>query len=90
MEKIYVGSGKKADKFDIVNITICLDNKLKEHIYDYKGKKYINLTVAAKREKDQYNKTHYVAINTYKPEIKTETNDNRLSNVKEGSDDLPF
>ena len=73
-DKIYIGSGKKAANYDIVNISICLDDKLKEHIYEYKGKKYINLTVAAKKEVDQYGKSHYVAINTYKPEEKKQSN----------------
>ena len=83
-EKIYVGSGKKAANYDIVNITVCLDDKLKEHIYEYKGKKYINLTVAAKKEIDQYKKSHYVAINTFKPEQKE-------SNPEQENDSgLPF
>ena len=84
IEKTYVGSGKKAANYDIVNISICLDDKLKKHIYEYKGKKYVNLTVAAKRETDKYGKTHYVAINEFKPEQKKDNGN--INNV----DDLPF
>ena len=84
-EKIYVGSGKKAKDYDIVNISICLDDKLKEHIYEYKGKKYINLTVAAKKEVDQYGKSHYVAINTFKPD---ESKQSQESN--DDYNNLPF
>jgi len=87
-EKIYVGSGKKAVNYDIVNITICLDDKLKEHIYDYKEKKYINLTVAAKKETDQRGKTHYVAINTFKPDESKQQNETQSNDNQD--DDLPF
>jgi len=85
-EKIYVGSGKKAANYDIVNITVCLDDKIKPHIYEYNGKKYINLTVAAKKEIDQYKKSHYVAINTFKPDEKKQDS----TPEPEQNDDLPF
>ena len=86
-EKIYVGSGKKVKDYDLVNISICLDDKIKPYIYEYKGKKYINLSVGAKKEVDQYGKSHYVAINTYKPDEKKQEVDN--SNDDEDTD-LPF
>jgi hypothetical protein len=82
-EKIYVGSGKKVKDYDLVNISVCLDDRIKPYIYEYKGKKYINLTVAAKKEVDQYGKSHYVAINTFKP-------DEKKVETKEENDDLPF
>ena len=85
-QKIYVGSGRKVEKYDIVNITICLDDKIKPHIYDFNGKKYLNLTVAAKKEADQYGKTHYVAINEYKPEKKEVQN----NESEKDSNEPPF
>ena len=71
-ENIFCGSGREVS-FDngssIVNVTLNLA-ELKEHIYDYNGKKYVNLTVGARKEPDQFGKTHYVKINTFKPEEK--------------------
>lgn len=82
-EKIYVGSG--TEKFDgnLVSASICLTDLPVEHIQTAKnGKKYINLNVQKKKEVDQYGKTHYVAVDTWKPEAKKE--------VADSSGDLPF
>ena len=90
-DKIYVGSGKKAKDYDIVNITVCLDDKIKEFIYEYKGKKYINLSVGAKQKTDEWGKTHSVAINTFKPdEKKVESKPSQETSNQDDSDDLPF
>ena len=44
-ETIYCGNGKEK-KFDdggsIVNFTVHLD-KIRDHVYEYEGKKYVNL-----------------------------------------------
>lgn len=82
-EKIYVGSGKEFGQYGDINISINLSDLPKEFINEYKGKKYINLTVSKKREKDEFGKTHAVTVNTWKPDQKTETN-------HDDSDDLPF
>ena len=81
-EKIYVGSG--TEKFDgnLVSCSLCLTDLPKEHIFDYNGKKYVKLNITKKRETDQYGKTHYVAIDTYKPETKKEE--------AQEKEDLPF
>tara|TARA_R100000544_G_C2220331_1_gene57121 strand:- start:33 stop:284 length:252 start_codon:yes stop_codon:yes gene_type:complete len=81
-EKIYVGSG--TEKFDgnLVSCSLCLTDLPKEHIFDYNGKKYVKLNITKKRETDQYGKTHYVAIDTYKPEPKKEE--------AQEKEDLPF
>ena len=87
-EKIYVGSG--IEKFDggLVEATICLSDITKnasEHIFEYEGKKYIKVKVQKKKNgADQYGKTHFVEVNTWKPEPKTETP------VETTDDDLPF
>ena len=65
-DKIYVGSGKSSNYG--VNISVCLTDLPKEHIFEYNGKKYIKLTVNEKREVDQYGKTHSVSVNTWKPD----------------------
>jgi hypothetical protein len=67
-EKIYVGRGKKSDRFDIVSIDICLTDLPKEHIKKgNNGKSYIKLNVSAKREVDDYGNTHTVTVDTWKP-----------------------
>ena len=87
-EKIYVGSG--IEKFDggLVEATICLSDITKnagEHIFEYEGKKYIKVKVQKKKNgADQYGKTHFVEVNTWKPEAKTTTP------VETADDDLPF
>ena len=53
MEKqaIFCGNGKEV-KFDdggsIINMTVHLD-KIGEHVYEYEGKKYVNLTIGANK-----------------------------------------
>jgi hypothetical protein len=75
-EKIFIGSG--VEKFDgnLVEATICLTDITKnasEHIYEYEGKKYLSIKVQKKREgADQFGKTHYVEVNTWKPKKKEE------------------
>tara|TARA_R110002012_G_C11383766_1_gene583636 strand:- start:247 stop:510 length:264 start_codon:yes stop_codon:yes gene_type:complete len=83
-EKIYVGNG--TEKFDggIVQFSLNLTKLGKdagEHMFDYNGEKYIKLKVVKKREADEYGKTHYVEVDTFKPEAKK---------VTTADDDLPF
>jgi|TARA_R100000935_G_scaffold58725_1_gene97310 hypothetical protein len=84
-DKIYVGSGISKFDGDQVAVSLCLTDVPKEHMFEYNGKKYIKLIVQKKREADQYGKTHYVAIDTWKPEPKAET-----PKVEEQDQDLPF
>jgi hypothetical protein len=67
-KKIYVGSGKQAPGYDLINISVCLTDLPKGHIFEYKGSKYIKLTVAKRKEPDQYGKTHSVSVDTFKPQ----------------------
>ena len=50
-------------------------------MFDYNGDKFIKLKVVKKREADEYGKTHYVEVDTFKPEPKK---------VTTADDDLPF
>ena len=84
-EKIYVGSGKEKFEGNMVQTSVCLTditNNAKEYIFEFEGKKYIKLNVCKKREVDQYGKSHYVEVDTWKPEPKKQE-------VKQ-DDDLPF
>lgn len=88
-ERKYVGSGKKVDNYDIVNITVDVD-KVNENSYEYNGKKLANLTVASKREVDQYGKSHtvYVREKVEKKDNNSNQN-NQTESVKMGTG-LPF
>jgi len=61
-----------------VAVSVCLSDLPKEFIFEYNDKKYVKLIVQKKREVDQYGKTHYVAIDTFKPEQKAEAKDDDL------------
>jgi len=87
-EKIYVGSGKRVKDYDMVNITINLTKLSKEgseYFFEYDGNKYAKFNVVGKKETDEYGKTHYVAVDTFKPDAKEESKDD-----SKGGDELPF
>ena len=94
-DRIYCGSG--IEKFDgnLIETTINL-SKLKdsEHIFEFNGDKYIKLKVAKKREVDEYGKTHYVEVDTWKPEkINSDNagvNDAPPVGIAKQDEDLPF
>jgi len=91
-DKIFIGSG--VEKFDgnLIESAICLTDITKDasaYIYEYNGKKYINIKVQKKKDgADEYGKTHFVEVNTWKPEKQAEAPKN--TTVKEEVDDLPF
>lgn len=66
-ERTYCGSGKQTHEA-FVNITLCVSDIPKDKIFEYKGKKYLKLTLGKKREPDQYGKTHWLAIDDFKPD----------------------
>ena len=74
-EKIYVGSGKRVKDYDMINITINLtklSQEGKEFFFEYDGNKYAKLNVVGMKETNEYGKTHYIAVDTFKPEKKDE------------------
>ena len=84
-EKIYVGSGTSKFDGNMISCSICLSDLPQEHMFEYNGKKYIKVNVSAKRDgADEYGKTHYVAIDTFKPEPKKE------EAPATAEEDLPF
>tara|TARA_R100001198_G_C5074833_1_gene119223 strand:- start:47 stop:310 length:264 start_codon:yes stop_codon:yes gene_type:complete len=84
-EKIYVGSGTSKFDGNMISCSICLSDLPQEHMFEYNGKKYIKVNVSAKRDgADEYGKTHYVAIDTFKPEPKKE------EAPAAAEEDLPF
>jgi hypothetical protein len=82
---LYVGSGKTmSDKW--LKVTINPD-KLKDYIEDYKGNKFIRLSINIKDEVDQYGKDVSVSVDTWKPEEKAVQ---KPVQQVESDDDLPF
>lgn len=53
---------------------ICLDvleqEDVKKLIYEYEGKKYLNVNVFERKEASQYGSTHFIVIDTFVPEPK--------------------
>lgn len=89
MEKkptIYCGGGKKMTD-NWMTVTVHID-KVKEHVFDYKGNKYLKLNVNLKDQPDQYGKDVSLSVNTYNPEEQKETKP--VAEVSNSSDDLPF
>lgn len=95
MEKIYCGTGWKSKKYDMINIRVTLDD-LKGHIEEYNGKKQVRLVVAARKTPGKSGDTHYVTVDTWKPDASKRntssapTNPN-LQEVKDiPPEDIPF
>lgn len=68
---IYCGGGKKMGS-DWLKVTVHID-KIKDHVFEYKGNKYLKLNVNIKDQPDQYDKDVSLSIDTYKPEEKKTT-----------------
>jgi len=92
-EKIYVGNGIEKFDGDMVEFSLNL-TKLKaaaEHVFEYSGSKYIKLKVCKNRDgMNEYGKTHYVEVNTFKPEPKSEPQPVAAVVTDELEDDIPF
>ncbi len=80
-KKIYCGSGKKRNE-NWLSATINLD-KIKGHIQEYNGSKFIKININVKPEPDQYGKDVSISLDTWKPE-KQPVHDDTPPN------DLPF
>ena len=94
-KKIYVGNGKKNEKYEIINFSLCLDNIPAEHVFTGKnGKKYIKLTISQNYQGtvDRFGNTHNVVVNTFKPDIsyKPKIQKTTQIEVQQFEDDLPF
>ena len=97
-EKIYVGSGKSKFEGSLINTTINLSKiskTSKDYIFEYGGDKYIKLKVVRKKEIDEYGKTHYVEVDTWKPSSSATAEDKGMSfgepvREKQPDAELPF
>ena len=99
-KKIYVGSGKEKFDGNLIDISINLSKvsgTSKDFIFEYGGDKFIKLKVVKKKEIDEYGKTHYVEVDTWKPESSATAEDKGMSfgdpvKIEEQPDEefLPF
>jgi len=64
---IYCGSGKKQnDNWITATINIA---KIKDHIEEYEGTKFVRLNINLKDEADKYGKDVSISINEYNPKL---------------------
>ncbi len=77
-EKIFVGSGTEKFGGDLIEVTLNR-NQLKEALkhpltqdghgfFEMNGVNYVKLSVQKMRQPNEHGKTHFVAINTWKPD----------------------
>ncbi len=98
-EKIYVGNGKEhvfSDGGKEIKVRLCLDDMKKYHeLYGFtsdKGRHFVNLIVSERREKDQYGNSHFVRIDTWKPDSSRSSAHPASTPPKkdESDDNIPF
>lgn len=84
MEKektIYCGSGKKQnDTWIKATINVA---KIKDHVEEYQGTKFVKLNINVKEQLDQYGKDVSISVDKWKPEPQN-------NEPKEVEGDLPF
>ena len=94
-EKIFCGNGrivkiKYADKYiDVPKMSMSKEdiNKIVRYMKD-NNLEWVNLEMLEKKERVEKKPTHYVQIDTWKPETKPKVES--IQEAKELSDDLPF
>ena len=88
-EKIFCGSGKEFGQYGSVGLNVCLSDLPKEFIKEYEGKKYIKLNLH-KMKTPKEKQSHYLEVNTWKPEQKQSTSGSLSSMPPAEEDHLPF
>ena len=81
-KKIYVGSGKEKFDGNLIDVSINLSRiseTSKDFIFEYGGDKFIKLKVVKKKEMDEYGKSHYVEVDTWKPTSAATAEDKGMS-----------
>lgn len=59
--KSYIGHGTKHSQFDLIDVVLNMTD-IEEHTFEYEGKRYLKMTVAARKEPSTYGATHTVYI----------------------------
>jgi hypothetical protein len=65
-EKNYIGTGKKHKEFDIVNVSIKMEDAEKFITEGKDGKKYLNFELTQRKETGKFGETHaaYISVKT--------------------------
>lgn len=73
-ERILLGKNlQQSSKFseNLIEGAICLnileDERVKKLIYEYDGKKYLNVKVVKRKSANNYGKTHFIEVNQFVP-----------------------
>ena len=70
---IFCGSGRKIE-FDnggsIMKLNLCLSELPEEFIREWNDKKWINLNVCKKKDQSNSKSTHYICVDTWRPDNK--------------------
>lgn len=88
-EKIYVGNGVEKFEGSLINITINLTKIGKtsqDHIFEYGDEKYLKLKVVKRRKTDEHGRTHFVEVDTWKPDLSRVDPEEE----EEHNEELPF
>ena len=84
-KKIYAGSGKKkSDTWLSISINV---DKIKDHIQEYNGNKFVKLNVNISKEADKYGKDVQVTVDTYNPEGRQSKTPAPQRNTQQGRQD---
>jgi hypothetical protein len=74
-EKIMLAGNLKASaKFGpsliegAINLDILQDARVKELVYEYEGKSYLNVKVVTRKSASEFGATHYIEIDQFVPE----------------------
>ena len=96
-ENIYLGNGTEKFQGNLISFSLNLSKlrEAKEHFFEINGTQYIKIKVQKKKESpDRYGKTHYVQVDTFKPEPKDvfKAQERPMGDVgrDEPEEDLPF
>jgi hypothetical protein len=67
-DKIFCGSGKAFGQYGQIGINICFEDIPQEYIKSStNGKRYIKLKVCSRKTPDRDGNTHYIEVDTWKP-----------------------
>lgn len=59
--KTYIGQGKKHDRYDIIDVTIKMDNA-NPFVFTTKNGTFLRFSVTARKEADKFGNTHAVSV----------------------------
>ncbi len=90
--KIYCGNGKEfrfSNGGSKLSMSICLDDIPQEHITTGRnGKRYVSIDICENKDgANQWGKTHYAEVNTWKPDGKQK---NKPASPESFDSDIPF